>query len=163
MIRLHLLPSLPSPCRDIHSLERPLADIQRQWEAMKHTIVTTIAESRSRWGEIANLGVCLACYLLNGHPSPLDKGCYGSLQALVPHLTSFVQAELAQACPQIVSVQLAHDGTAGAWAYAGLENSLVLTLGTAIGNGFPPTDEGFVPLASGFRILAGEVCATACK
>lgn len=156
LIRLHLLPSLPSVCANIHSVERPLTEIHRQWKAMKDIIVSTMKETRPRWGKLTNQGICLACYLLNGHPSHLDKGCYGSLQFLAPNLTEFMQKELPQALLQAADIQLAHDGTAAAWAYSGMENALVLTLGTAIGNGFPPPDEGFSPLASEFKILSGE-------
>lgn len=153
LARLQLLSSIPSVCQDIHSIERPFAEIQSQWEAMRRVIISTVEEVRPRWGEVTNLGVCLACYLFNGHPSPLDKGCYGSLQTLTPNLTNFVHAELTRALSQSVTTELAHDGTAAARAYAGMENCLVLTLGTAIGNGFPPTGEGFISLAPGFKIF----------
>jgi hypothetical protein len=71
---------------------------------------------------------------------------------LSPHLVAFVQEQIINRFQQEVQVVLAHDGTAAAFAYAGQTQSVVLTLGTAIGNGFPPPAEGYRPLAPDFHM-----------
>jgi predicted NBD/HSP70 family sugar kinase len=46
-----------------------------------------------------------------------------------------------------VTVRLVQDATAAALPYAGSENCVVLTLGTAIGTGYvPANDAGLLPL-----------------
>ena len=107
------------------------------------------------------IGISLACYLLDGHPSPRDTGCYGSLQRLSTHLATFVEGELAQRLGQAVNATVMHDGTAAAAAYAGHDRAVVITLGTAIGNGFPPAESAGWPIASDgiiFRAESSQQC-----
>lgn len=151
---LRILPPFPTVCKDINAYDRPLADIQTQWEEMRTIITRTWEEVHARWGEVSRLGLCLSCYILDGHPSPYDNGCYGSLQHLAPNLTAFIHAELNHALGQEIGFLLAHDGTAAAFTLAGQENRFVLTLGTAIGNGFPPPAEGFCSISPHFRVVS---------
>ena len=49
---------------------------------------------------------------------------------------------------------LMHDGAAAAAAYAGLAHAVVITLGTAIGNGFPALHERVWPFSSTFAMAS---------
>ncbi len=51
-----------------------------------------------------------------------------------------------------ISAIFVHDGTAAAMAYAGMANAAVITLGTALGIGFPPASQSLRPLSSNFSI-----------
>jgi hypothetical protein len=54
-------------------------------------------------------------------------------------------------------VALIHDGTAAARAYAGEMRAAVITLGTALGVGFPPTSGGLRPIASFFAVRESDL------
>lgn len=152
VIALHLLPAVPTVCPDPSVADRSIDQVQQQWQQMLTLMEDTWREVMSRWGHIRSLGISLACYLLKGHPSPRDRGCYGSLQVLSPHLATFMQDQIINRFQEEAQVVLVHDGTAAALVYAGQTQSVVLTLGTAIGNGFPPPAEGYRPLAADFRM-----------
>jgi hypothetical protein len=152
VIALHVLPAIPTVCPEPSVTDRSIDQVQQQWQRMLALIEDTWRQVVPRWGCIRNLGISLACYLLEGHPSPSDRGCYGSLQVLSPHLATFMQQQVRERLREEVQVSVAHDGTAAALAYAGQAHSIVLTLGTAIGNGFPPPAEGYRPLAAEFQV-----------
>jgi hypothetical protein len=149
---LQILPAVPTVCPEPSVTERSVEAVQQQWQHMLTLIEDTWQQVMPKWGCILNLGGSLACYLLEGHPSPSDRGCYGSLQVLSPHLATFMQHQIIGRVQEEVQVSLLHDGTAAALAYAGQTYSVVLTLGTAIGTGFPPPAAGYRPLASEFQV-----------
>jgi hypothetical protein len=149
---LHILLAVPTVCRDLSVTERSMALVQEQWQQMLGLIEDTWRQIKPEWGHILNLGISLACYLFEGHPSPHDRGCYDSLQILSPHLETFMQHQITDRLHAAVHIGLAHDGTAAALVYAGQTHSVVLTLGTAIGNGFPPPAENYRPLAPEFQV-----------
>jgi hypothetical protein len=68
---------------------------------------------------------------------------------LQAELTRRVGAELGEA----IDVSLVHDGTAAATAYAGASNAAVITVGTALGVGFPPPADGLMGLNTHLEIL----------
>jgi hypothetical protein len=61
-----------------------------------------------------------------------------------------VGAELGEA----IDVSLVHDGTAAATTYAGASNAAVITVGTALGVGFPPPADGLMGLNANLAIRA---------
>ncbi len=130
-IHLQDLASITSRC-DLKNPTPTIITAQMQWNWMLDVIRTT--------HDIAPLPDCaisVACYLYNGQPDPNDMGCYGQLQLLTTHLQNFMQAQLHH--DGIRHVHLLHDGAAAASAYTSDDYDIVLTLGTAIGNGFPPS------------------------
>jgi hypothetical protein len=152
---LDRLPPVPSVCEDIFQTEHTLEEAMARWQRM----LVLMAESwdNARLSRPAAIGVSLSCYLIDGHPSSRDWSCYGSLRLLSPHLMSYMQAEIAARLGEPLPLVLRHDGTAAAAAYAGAEDTLVMTLGTAIGSGFPPPAIGQWPLAPDFcSWLSGE-------
>lgn len=149
---LEVWPAAPTVCVEPIEAEPSDDDVRRRWERIAEVIAASWAglshERRSR----AAIGLSMACYLFAGHPSPADHGCYGALRRLGPNLSRFVEAELARRLGRAVPVGLLHDGAAAAAAYAGHDQTVVLTLGTAIGNGFPPSGDGARPLADDFTL-----------
>lgn len=150
---LQLLTTLPTVCRDLSFKKRPVDDVRRQWRQMRAVIEQTWREAAAGREKISDIRISLSCYLFDGHPSPRDHGCYGGLQVLAPNLDAFIQEELDRRLPYRVKIHLVHDGTAAATAHAGEVGRVVLTLGTAIGNGFPPPADSVCPLADDFQIL----------
>ena len=49
-------------------------------------------------------------------------------------------------------IDFVHDGTAAAKAYAGAANTAVITIGTALGVGFPPPRQSLMLLSADFLI-----------
>jgi hypothetical protein len=72
------------------------------------------------------------------------------LQQLSSHLATFVTDELGRRLGQTAEVALLHDGAAAAAVYAGNDRAVVITLGTALGNGFPPAAGVLRPIARDF-------------
>jgi hypothetical protein len=163
---LHILPPLPTVCADLSVTDRPFELVQRQWQQMLAVVEDTWRQNSLGGGmlppnvggnipppSLLSLGLCLSCYLFDGQPSPDDHGCYGSLQKLSPNLERFIQDQITGCLQMETHVGVFHDGTAAAIAHAGQAQSVVLTFGTAIGNGFPPPAEDYRPLAAEFRVL----------
>jgi hypothetical protein len=117
-------------------------------------IVTAWQEAKRANGVEPAVIASLACYMHNGHPYPYDTGCYGRLQQLGDNLQAFLAMRLSERLNRPVNLQLVHDGVAAATVYAGAEQTAVLTLGTAIGIGFPPFPAGLRPLAMPVELLS---------
>jgi hypothetical protein len=97
----------------------------------------------------------VAAYVQDGHPLPAQHhGGYVQLRRITDNL----QAELAQRVGaelgEAIDVSLVHDGTAAAATYAGVSNAAVITVGTALGVGFPPPPDGLMALSADLTILA---------
>jgi hypothetical protein len=89
-----------------------------------------------------------AAYVQDGHPLPVQhRGGYVQLRRITDNL----QAELAQRVGaelgEAIDVSLVHDGTAAATTYAGAKTAAVITVGTAMGVGFPPPAGGLMALS----------------
>jgi hypothetical protein len=144
LIRLELLPSLPSPCQNARHASQDRVELAQfaawlldvLWEAWRETTVAYPNLS-------STIAVSLACYLLAGQPRPEDVGCYGRLQHLTPNLNQFLNDGFSQRLGQSATVNLWHDGAAAGLSQAGAKQTAVLTFGTAIGVGFPPLDGSF--------------------
>lgn len=86
---LHILSAVPTVCPEPSVTDRSIDQVQQQWQRMLVLIEDAWRQVAPRCRGITNLGISLACYLIEGHPSPSDRGCYGSLQALSPHLALY--------------------------------------------------------------------------
>ena len=106
------------------------------------SLVTTGERSRTA------VGLSLATHLRDGHPFVTDHGPYSRLGLLAPHLATFLRDDLAAAVGRFHALALLHDGLAAACAHAGQPATVVLTLGTAIGAGYPPEEEGLRAMAA---------------
>ncbi len=106
------------------------------------------------WPVDTRMVAAIACYLVDGHPAlDWDMGCYGRLQLLTDQLDQYLAEQVSELTGSPLELQLFHDGTAAALTCAGEVETAVLTLGTAIGNGFPPTSQGLRPLHPEFQLV----------
>jgi hypothetical protein len=97
----------------------------------------------------------VAAYVQDGHPMLAQGGAYYQLQHVTDHLQTTLAQRVSDRLGEPVDVLLLHDGTAAATAYAGMENTAVVMLGTALGIGFPPLKQGDLrPIGADFRVLA---------
>jgi hypothetical protein len=152
LLQVELWPDAPTVCAELFPSDQSEQAIRQRWQRMVDIIAASWAVLPSDQRPATAVGISMACYLFDGHPWPRDQGCYGALQRLSPHLATFVEDELGRSLRQAVKVTLMHDGAAAAAAYAGQERAVVLTLGTAIGNGFPPSAGALRPFASDFAL-----------
>jgi hypothetical protein len=96
----------------------------------------------------------LAAYIRDNQPLLRQGGPYSELRILAPSAGAWLAERVSSRLGRRVEVVLVHDGTAAARAYAGEPRSAVITLGTALGIGFPPPAAAVHPLAPGFRVDA---------
>ncbi|MEZ4670959.1 MAG: hypothetical protein R3E39_23905 [Anaerolineae bacterium] len=90
------------------------------------------------------ISLSLANYVEDQRPVP-DNG-YGRLLELGDDTSRLLDNALAHETGQTVHIKLMHDGTAAGLAYADAVNTAVIMVGTALGMGFPPPDEGLLGL-----------------
>ncbi len=162
-----LLPARPGVCPSPIGLSSDRAEIERQWEAMLDLIVAVVDEAQTRVEEattrveeappggddVADVAISLACYLRDGNPDPYEvRSCYGRLQVLAPNLADFARRELEGRLGREVHLRVIHDGSAAALAVDPDEATVVLTVGTAMGVGFPLARDPRMPLAPGFSV-----------
>jgi hypothetical protein len=156
LVGLRVLPAQPGFCPSLVDLSTDRAEIGRQWAAMIELIVATAGEARSMAGDIADgadVSICLACYLRDGQPDPIEaRSCYGRLQALGPNLAELAARNLAERLGFGVRFDLLDDGTAAALAVDPDDSCVVLTIGTAIGVGFPLARHPRAPYDDGFTV-----------
>ena len=150
------LPGLDSPCLDFYVAgeEAPPAVLKQQAAAMVELIATAWREAKRITGVELPVMASLACYMHDGHPYPNDAGCYDRLQQLGDNLQAFLARRLSEKLNRPINLCIIHDGTAAAAVYAGAEQTAVLTLGTAMGIGFPPPAAGLRPLATPIKVVA---------
>ena len=135
MNRLQPLPSVPMP---VAELQPGSPDARAEITAA--FVVEVIVDAWKRawqndWPVCDLVAVSMACYLINGHPPASEIGVYGRLQFLTDHVQTYLAERLRAELKRPIDLQLFHDATAAALPYAGAQNTAVLMLGTAIGNG----------------------------
>lgn len=139
LTRLQLLPTLPSGCNlDQSDRESILAHVG--YVADQLAALWRLGRSHG-WPLAPTIAVSLACYLVNGQPSPGQSGCYGRLRPFSPNLTDWLGQLVSQRVGESVQLHLQHDGTAAALAHGESGGkTAVITCGTALGIGFVETE-----------------------
>jgi len=146
------LSDLQSTCEDHEPGEWSRAYAQRLSNSIAVVIAATRAEVTGHDVRLHPLiAASMACYLDQGQPEPENRGCYNPLAILADSYQDFLAAQVSARTGTAVLMHLLHDGTAAALVYAGQRDTAVLSLGTAVGVGFPP------PTADGLRPLAERV------
>ena len=80
--------------------------------------------------------ISISAYVRDGQPIPAQRGAY----VQIGRITDNMQDTLAERLG--APVVLEHDGTAAATAHAGEQHTAVITIGTALGIGFPAGELG---------------------
>ena len=151
---LGLLPSRPSQGTASLGDAEPRPEHSRRLGAFMATVLgDTWQAVRARGGAPSHtLVASVASYVRDGQPLPRQGGLYAALLSLSDNLASWLSDQVSDRVGQPVEVVLFHDGTAAGRAYAGEEHAAVITLGTALGVGFPPPVGAFRPIAPTFAI-----------
>ncbi|MEP6988302.1 MAG: hypothetical protein ABI970_22040 [Chloroflexota bacterium] len=119
------------------------------FDFMVRAIADTIV--KQDWSdETVFINVSIANYVQNGRLA-LDTP-YGRLRNLGEDSSQVFSEAVSQRAGHAVSILLVHDGTAAAKAYAGATKTAVITIGTALGWGFPPPHDSLIPIDANFHI-----------
>lgn len=158
---LHLLPSLPATQFTVDPQTGPPGAMERAHrlvDQMTAVIAATWrAAARPDIPLTPHVVVAFASYVRDGHPLPRQGGAYSDLSALPQPAARVLSQLVAERIGHEVAITLLHDGTAAARTYAGTPYAAVLTLGTALGIGYPPPSVGVLrPLARDFSVIAGQ-------
>jgi hypothetical protein len=155
LARLRLLAPLPGPqIGPSHGTDPSAADVSSLADYMVSTLARTWEQAAACGAALASaLIVSLASYVRDGQPIPRQGGIYSYLHVLAPTLAAWLSDQLGERTGTTLSVSLVHDGTAAARAYAGEEHAAVVTMGTALGVGFPPPAHTVRPLAPDWALV----------
>jgi hypothetical protein len=123
-------------------LDRIVAVITTTWRSAGRSLTGPILAS-------------VAAYVQDGHPMLAQGGAYYQLRHVTDHLQTALAQRVSDCLGKLIAALLLHDGTAAATAYAGMENTAVVMLGTALGIGFPSYEQTHLrPIGTDFRVLA---------
>jgi hypothetical protein len=153
---------LPSQRTGWSELERASDDPVQQGSELLNSMVSIIAEACQTIGLPAYGPVlaCAAAYMRDGHPLPTQGGTYLTYLKL-RRITDNAQRELAWRAGarlgRAIDLRLMHDGTAAATAYAGMRDTAVIMVGTALGVGFPPESRGLLAINPNLAILGLDI------
>jgi len=87
----------------------------------------------------------IATHLQNNHPS--GDPHYGSVAKLTSNMGAFLSEKIGEQVQMPISIHLIHDGTSSARVYVGEPDTVVITIGTALGIGFPVYDAPLRPIS----------------
>lgn len=153
--QLHVLPPVPTRWE---AFERSLPSEEDAAAALLGHLVDTITKTWRTFRANSDLPltrvirISMAAYMRDGHPM-IQRGAYGNLRHLTQNLKSELVLQLIQHLG-VVDMQIVHDGTAAAAAYAGGLDAAVITMGTALGIGFPPSEKTVCRINEDFTISA---------
>lgn len=115
-------------------------DPQHVLEFVAGSIAQTLSLCEERGLSVApDTMVCIAAYVREG--LLLGNGLYARMRLLAEDARPLIAAAIQKQVKREVRIHLIHDGTAAAALYAGIPDSAVLVIGTAIGVGFPPVQD----------------------
>jgi hypothetical protein len=155
LARVRRLPSRPSGWAPVSELDQPNPEaVQDLISSMVSIIANTWVQGRAEGQTLAGtIPVCIAAYVADGNPMRAQAGVYMQTRVVADNLEDALGKMVSSQLGKAVRVKLLHDGTAAAAVYSGVPRCAVVTLGTALGIGFPDAETGLRPLASGFELF----------
>jgi hypothetical protein len=159
LVELHRLPSCPTNWTEI---ERSSSDPVQQATRLFDHMVTVIAGTRRSVGLSTRSPILasVAAYMKDGHPMPAQHGAYYQLPLIADNLQTRLAERLGTQQGKPAHVSLVHDGTAAAAAYAGAKFAAVVTIGTALGIGFPPQADSVQVMSTDLAIRDSSTDST---
>jgi hypothetical protein len=148
---------LPSHPTGWESIEQASDDPLQQADQLLGHMVSVITNTWRSAGlsPASPILASVAAYVQDGHPLPAPHhGGYVQLRCITDNLQTELAQRVGAELGEAVDVSLVHDGTAAATTYAGASNAAVITVGTALGVGFPPPADGLMGLNANLAIRA---------
>lgn len=156
---IHLLPSIPTEGDNPATIpENHITRAAWQLDRILTIIDQTRVEAMNAHHAPLHMPVLvsLALPMRNGHPLITQHGTYMLWTHLADNARDLLAGKLAERWGVRVPVVLEHDGTAAAAGHPGEPvPTAVLTLGTAIGIGFPSAVHAVWPIAPEFTLRTG--------
>jgi hypothetical protein len=150
---------------ELHSLPRRLVEWTsfRSYDAatpeqavgLIHGMALIIAQTwpdvrMTRSSPAATIPVSIAAYVKGGNPMTAQAGIYMQANLVTDNLEDELGRRVSAELGRPITIKLLHDGTAAAATFAGERHTAVITVGTALGIGFPGE-------AAGLRAIGGEL------
>lgn len=137
LVELHCLTSRPTGWTEIEGVSSD--PIQQAARFFDH-LMSVIIDTRRSVGlsPLSPILASVAAYVKDGHPMLAQAGAYYRLLLITDNLQATMAQRLGAQPGGTANVSLIHDGTAAAATYAGAKHAAVVTMGTALGVGFPP-------------------------
>lgn len=100
-------------------------------------IITETYKEAIEYGDIGwEISISIASYVIDGKINSI-RGGYAKLCELGDNYAAVLASDLEKRFGRSILVRLIHDGTAAALYYKNYENAVCITMGTALGVGFP--------------------------
>lgn len=145
---VELLPSLP--------VEFDLYTGEGQEQAIFDTFVSLLVDVY-QLDDAPVIPVSISAYTSpDGQPLMAQGGIYMHMSRLSDNLPKLLSQTVSQRVGRDVTVKLLHDGSAAAAFFAPLDHAVVITLGTAIGSGYPVARSGLRPVAPDLSVQASD-------
>jgi hypothetical protein len=156
LVELHCLTSRPTNWTEIRGTSSD--PVQQATRFFDH-LVSVIIDTKRSVGPLplSPILASVAAYVKDGHPMLTQGGAYYQLPLIADNLQAAIARRLGAQSGDTASVSLIHDGTAAAATYAGTKHAAVVTMGTALGVGFPPQANRVRPMNADLAVLA---CST---
>jgi len=154
LIRACRLPSRQVSWASVGSLDEATPQaVQDLISDMASIIAETWTQGQMTGQSLAGtIPMCIAAYVQGGNPMHAQAGTYMQTNLVADNLEDALGQMVSDQLGKPIRVELLHDGTAAAAVYSGEPHSAVITLGTALGIGFPGEETALRPLASGFEL-----------
>jgi len=148
IVELHRLPSQAATWTPTGALGETTPE---QARTLIECMVSVIVET---WRDALKMGltpaetvpVSIAAYVKNGNPMTAQGGAYVHTNLVTGNLEDELGRRVSAWLDTPVSIVLLHDGRAAAATCAGEQRTAVITLGTALGIGFPGDGVGLRPI-----------------
>jgi hypothetical protein len=159
LVELHRLPSQPVNWTSVGAIDETTPE---QTEELVRGMAAIIAETCRRARTLgptrpsATLPVSIAAYVKDGNPLITQAGLYMQTHLITDNLEAELGRRVTAELNRAITIKLLHDGSAAATAYAGEHHSAVITIGTAMGIGFPADDAGLRAIPDTLRVFTAE-------
>ena len=159
LIELRCLPSHPTSWTEIEGSSND--PVQQATRLFAHMVSVIIGTQRSVGPPpLSPILASVAAYVKDGHPMLAQRGAYYQLPLITDNLQTAIAQRLGAQQGETAHVSLIHDGTAAAAAYAGAKHAAVVTMGTALGIGFPPQADSVRAMNADLAILTPSTDST---
>lgn len=156
LIALHRLPSQPVNWTSIRAFGETTPE---QAEKLVREMAAIIAEAWRRASAMApsrpadTIAMSVAAYVQDGNPLITQAGLYMQTNLVTQNLAAELGRRVGTELNRPIRVKLLHDGSAAATTYAGERHTAVITIGTAMGIGFPGDDAGLRAISDRLQVI----------
>jgi hypothetical protein len=156
LVELHRLPSQPVHWTSVGAFDETTPE---QAGKLVRDMAATIAKTWRRASAMGpshpadTLAMSVAAYVQDGNPLVTQAGLYMQTNLVTQNLAAELARRVSTELNRSISIKLLHDGSAAATTYAGERHTAVITIGTAMGIGFPGDDAGLRAISDRLQVI----------